>query len=476
MLNELEKGAGGKGPAGAGPALPATRRVLALGFGVLLVLLVLSGLNALHVLSELKNSNETTLRQYLARERQLEELRSAVYLSGTYIRDYLLEPDPAKAEQNRLVLASSRQQIDSLLSKKGPLFDESNQEMFNALKRETEEYWRALQPVMAWNAAKRHRDGYHFLRDEVFPRRSGTLSIADTIASVNQQQLMQRDQQLVAKFSSLRGELMAALVLMLLLGILQAFFITAHILRLENRTLLHLKEVTEARQELKSLSAKLVTTQENERKSISRDLHDAVGQSLSAIQFELHDLAAAFASDPGQLRARVDRIRGLVEGSSAMVRNMALLLRPSMLDDLGLAAALEWQAREIARSTGASIQVNADGLPKELPDEHKTSIFRIFQEALNNICRHANANSVEITVRAAEPWLVLTVQDDGRGFRPDRSKGLGMVGMQERAENLGGTLRVTSEPGRGTLIEVALPLPARKAMEFRTASSAPMAG
>ncbi len=437
------------------------RSRLIFGFGVLLLLLILSGLSALHALSELQDANETTLKQFLAKTRKLDEIRAAVYLSGTYIRDYLLEPDRLKAEQSRKALIDANSQIESLLADNGPLSGDGDREMFEALKRETREYWQTLAPVLSWSLDQRRREGYRFLRDEVFPRRSSTLSIADTIESVNQQQLMRRDEQLLGRFSSVRSQLVLALVIILLVGLGQAFFSTAHLLRLERQTVKHLHEVMEAREESKHLSAKLVATQEDERKSISRDLHDAVGQSMSAVQFELHDLAIALRPYGAPFRERVDRIRELVESSLAVIRNMALLLRPSMLDDLGLAAALEWLAREISRPTGLRIEVRADGLPGELPDEHKTCIFRIAQEALNNVCKHANAKSVEITARCADSWLLVTVQDDGRGFQNGRGTGLGLTGMQERVESLGGTIKITSGLGKGTLIEVALPLPER---------------
>ena len=438
-----------------------TRAVLVLGFSLLLSLLLLSGLNAIHALSTLQTSNETTLREFLAKEGQLNEIRAALYLSGTYVRDYLLESDAAKAEQSRGALADARSRIESLLAESGAPAGGAEREMFGALQREIRDYWLTLEPVLSWSMEQRRRLGFRFLTDEVFPRRSTTLGIADTIQSMNQQQLMRRDERLLAMFSSVRDELLVALVAMLLVGVILAFFSTAHILRLEKQTLQNLRAATEARQALQSLSAKLVTTQEDERKNISRELHDAVGQSLSAVQFELHDLAVVLPGQPADWRQRINRIREMVEGSAAMVRNMALLLRPSMLDDLGLAAALEWQAREVSRPTGLRIQVRADGVPDWLPDEHKTCVFRIVQEALNNVCKHANANSVEITLHVTDPWLVVTVQDDGRGFRPDRTKGLGLAGIEERVESLGGSLRITSGPGKGTLIEVALPLPPR---------------
>ena len=433
---------------------------LVLGFGVLLILLILSGLSALHALAEVQNANQTSLRQFLAKNQQLDEIRAALYLSGTYLRDYLLEPDRAKAEQSRSELIDAKARIQSLLAENGPLSGASDREMFEALKREIGDYWQTMEPVLQWSMEQR-RQGFRFWDDEVFPRRSNTLAIADNIRSLNRQQLMRRDAELLTEFSAVRSQLLLALVVMLLVGMGQAYFSTSHLLRLENQTLKHLQEVTEARQELKDLSAKLVATQESERKSISRDLHDAVGQSMSAVQFELHDLALALRPYDAQLRESVDRVRGLVESSLAVIRNMALLLRPSMLDDLGLAAALGWLAREISRPTGLRIQVQADDLPPDLPDEHKTCVFRIAQEALNNVARHANANAVEITVRASDSWLAITVQDDGRGFQHGRAHGLGLTGMHERAESLGGSVKITSGPGKGTLIEVALPLPQR---------------
>jgi signal transduction histidine kinase len=293
----------------------------------------------------------------------------------------------------------------------------------------------------------------------VLPRRSSTLGIADTIASVNRQQLIERDDRLLSLFSNFRNRLMIALLIMVVFGVVQASGSTIHLLRMERKTVSHLMEVTEARQELRNLSAKLVTTQEHERKNLSRELHDAVGQSLSAVQFELHDLAMVLQPPHDQFRGRVDRIRELVESCLAMIRNMARLLRPAMLDDLGLAAALEWQAREVARSTGLHIDVRTSNLSGELPDEHKTCVFRIVQEALNNVCRHANADSVQIEFKTSEERGLVTIQDDGRGFRAGQTKGLGLIGMQERTESLGGTLRISSEPGKGTRVEACLPFP-----------------
>jgi len=435
-----------------------TRVALAVGFGVSLILLMLSGLYAIRGISQLESSNDQILAEFLRSETRLDSLRSAIYISGTYVRDYLLEPDAGQAEQSRRALADTRGQIQSLIEPARSDSSEPGEAMYTNLRGEIEEYWRALDPVLGWTAPQRQKEGYRFLHDEVLPRRSTMLSIADTIAAVNQQQLIERDHRLVGMFSGWRRRLMLALLILFLCGLALACATAFYILGLEEQTLAHLREVSKARQELRDLSTRLVQTQENERKKISRELHDAVGQGMSAVQFELHDLSAVLAPFPEPLRIRVDRIRELVENSVAMVRHMALLLRPSMLDDLGLAAALKWQAGQISKSTGVRIEI-VDALPDELPEEHKLCIFRVVQEALNNVCRHARASSVEIALLAEGEQISVLIRDDGRGFRVPAAGGLGLIGMQERVESLGGFLAVSSELGKGASIEACLPLP-----------------
>src|SRR5271165_4849751 len=159
-----------KGPSAAGVRLLTMRGGLVLGFGVLLILLILSGLSAMHALAEVQNANQTSLRQFLAKNQQLDEIRAAVYLSGTYLRDYLLEPNRAKAEQSRSELLDANARIQSLLADNGSLSGSGDQEMFATLKRELRDYWQTMEPVLSWTPEQRSKEGYRFLRDEVFPR------------------------------------------------------------------------------------------------------------------------------------------------------------------------------------------------------------------------------------------------------------------------------------------------------------------
>jgi len=439
------------------PLLFTTRTALLIGYGGMLLLLAFSGLDAIQVLSQMRTSNGSIRQEFLVRNKRLDEIRSAVYLSGTYVRDYLLEPDPEKADRHLKLLEDIRSQIESELAAYEPLVRPENRGPYQSLRSEMNSYWKSLAPAFRWDSAARRKQGYQFLRDEVFPRRTTMLSIADRIGGVNERELTAGDQRISDTFTAFRTRLVAVLAITLLLGIFLASGSMRHILYLERTAAQHLEDVSEARSELKDLSAKLLEAQENERRSISRELHDAVGQSLSAVLFEVRNLLAILPKEPASLRVHAATIRGLVENSIAMVRNMALLLRPSMLDDLGLVPALEWQARELSRRSGVIVDVTAENIPDDLPDELKTCIFRVVQEALHNVAKHAAARSVRIRVDSQEDSILLSVQDDGIGMEKDRHRGLGLVGIQERVENLKGSVMVSSEPGKGTVLSVVLP-------------------
>jgi len=201
-----------------------------------------------------------------------------------------------------------------------------------------------------------------------------------------------------------------------------------------------------------------VQAQEMERRALSRELHDEVGQSLSAVLVELRNLSSGLAArSEEQSRAQIETIMGLVENTVGVVRNMALLLRPSMLDDLGLIPALRWQAREVSKRTSMDVSVVTELKSDDLPDEYKTCIYRVVQEALHNCSRHSQATMARIRVREEPGRLSLTVQDDGQGFDVEQSKGLGLLGIEERVTRLGGKLEVHSEPGGGTILAVDLP-------------------
>lgn len=434
--------------------------ILLAGFGGLLVLLGYAGLDDINVLHRIETSNNAIRQDFVTRNERLNEIRSSLYLSGTDVRDYLLDPDVAQAEVHRRALEQSRENMRLALAAYARQVRPGDAEPFHRLERDLTDYWSVLDPVFGWSPDERRLRGYDFLRREVYPRRATMLQLADQISTVNTRELDDGNRRLAELFHQFRVRVALTLAVTISLGLLLATVSIRHTLRLEREAKARYAEIEHARGELRDLSARLVETQENERRAISRELHDEVGQTLSAGIVELKNLAAAM---PAELRrgfeSRIEAVRRLVEGALGEVRNMALLLRPSMLDDIGLVPALRWQAREVSRRTGLRVDIAADQQLADLPDEHKTCVYRVVQEALHNCSRHADARLCRVTLRADPPTLFLSVQDDGKGFDVSQDRGLGLLGIQERVERLGGTFRVASASGTGTILSIQLPLP-----------------
>jgi signal transduction histidine kinase len=438
-----------------------SRWALVAGFGGLLVLMLIAGLDAGLLLRKTEVENERIRHEFLERLRILEKIRSDLYLSGTYARDYLLEREAGNADSHRALLEATRKEMDEILARYVGLFQQGEAPAVADLDRELSDYWRTLAPVFRWSPEERRERAYAFFASQIVPRRLGMLGIADRIARLNEEQLAAGERRVDALFARVKTHLTLALLASLALGTVFAGLVVRRILHLEEVARQRYAELEAARKELQELSARLCDVQESERRTISRELHDEVGQSLTALIIELGELEAAVSgpAEPG-LRARVAQIRTLAEGTVGVVRNMALLLRPSMLDDLGLGPALQWQAREVSKRSGLRVNVAASDLSDDLPDEYKTCLYRVVQEALHNCVRHAQATHVRITVRQEATRLLLTVQDDGQGFRAEEGRGLGILGIEERFAHLGGTFRVDSEPGAGTVLSGGLPLPA----------------
>jgi len=439
--------------------MPAqSRLVLALGFGGLLSIMALAGIDALRVLQQFRRSDERIRSRYLSQNHTLNEIRSDVYVSGTYVRDYLLEPDVQRADAYRASLEDTRRHMEAALESYRRQLAPTETGHYSALHTQLMGYWGILDPIFRWGPAERRGSGYAFLRDEVFPRRQNMLALADQIAALNDQQLTAGNRQVVSLLLNFQTRLLLTLFAALALGLGLALFTMRKILKLEQQARQQYVEVAQARTQLKELSARLVQAQEAERRALSRELHDEVGQSLSAALMELRNLLTGLrVRSEEESRRRVENVKSLIEGSIRVVRNMALLLRPSMLDDLGLIPALKWQARETSKSTGMDVSVAAELASDELPDEYKTCIYRVVQEALHNCARHSHASTVRIRVERAHDRLLLTIQDDGQGFDIRETKGLGLLGIQERVARLGGKCSVHSQPGHGTILSAELP-------------------
>jgi signal transduction histidine kinase len=450
-----------------------TRIALFAGFGGLLVLLGVLGLSAISFLSEIKAHEEKIRQDYVNRNRILQNLRSDIYTSGTYIRDFLLDTNEAFAAGHRDQFLETQRQLGNEVAEYRRVNGSADLAPVSQLAGELTAYMKALAPVLNWDAAERRTRAYAFMQDELLPRRMSALSFADHIQQISERQLEQNSAAVSVMLSSFQAKLLLLLVLTAVSGLALAGISLWRLLNLEHESQRRFDDAVSTREELKRLSAELVSAQENERRRISRELHDEVGQVLSAIMLGLGNLRSALrANNSAEALRQLQLVENMTERNATVVRNISLLLRPTMLDDLGLIPALKWLAREVSRTGSMAVEVEADSFVDDVPEEHRTCVFRVVQEALRNAARHSGAREARICVKEEGGILRLSVQDDGKGFVPALETGLGILGMQERVVSLAGTMKVNSTPGRGTLITFDLPLPTRHRSGEAVSSSA----
>lgn len=220
------------------------------------------------------------------------------------------------------------------------------------------------------------------------------------------------------------------------------------------------QELRASSEQLRNLAAHLLSVREEERARISREVHDELGQSLTAVKMDLAWLAGRLPRRNGQMLKRIRSTRQLADSIIQSIRRISTELRPAVLD-LGLAAAVEWQVQEFQARSGIQCKVRLLTQEVFAPDV-STALFRILQETLTNVARHAKATRAEVVLQKQRDRLVLLIRDNGRGFDqadPSLSKSLGLLGMRERAAILGGRVNISSAPGKGTTVTAWIPLP-----------------
>jgi PAS domain S-box-containing protein len=223
--------------------------------------------------------------------------------------------------------------------------------------------------------------------------------------------------------------------------------------------LLRSEKVAFQRQQLQALAERLRQAREEERKKVARDLHDQIGQILTAIKMDMSWVVRHLPGSKDELHERLAGSIKMVNEGVRSVRSICSGLRPGVLDDLGLAAAIEWQANEFASRTGIKCEVSVPPVELKLDGDRATALFRIFQECLTNVARHAEAQAVHTSLKEQDGIVLLVVEDNGKGFRQSEVAGsLGVLGMKERAQVCGGDVQVSSAPGKGTTVTVRVPV------------------
>jgi signal transduction histidine kinase len=221
------------------------------------------------------------------------------------------------------------------------------------------------------------------------------------------------------------------------------------------------REIRNSREQLRNLSAHLQSVREEERTRMAREIHDELGQSLTALKMDISWLNRRFLEENPAFKKKLASMEEIIDRTIQTVQKLSGELRPGILDDLGLAAAIEWQAEEFQNRTGIECEVSLSHEETVLTRDQSTTMFRIFQETLTNVIRHARATKVVVWLGERKGSIVLEVSDNGRGITESEindPKSFGLIGMRERVEFIDGEVTIAGYPGKGTKITVTLPL------------------
>jgi len=461
-----------KRPYDSRPARPDMSKlaVLKLGFGAMVALLVFSAVEGYRIQEQSSRNTAAICQRFVETGEQLSHMRRLLFAASLTIRDYLFCKEAVRSAAFRSELRDladqTRQSLQTLEHSIGRRQTVELREKING-------FLGTVELTIPWPDEQRAAAGFAFIQSEIAPRRGAVSGVLRELMSVNQQLLETSRQQFAASWRAAAARLSIMLVLCIVIGVVVAHASVGHVSRLEAQSIRRFEEVTQAKEELARLSARLLQVQEDERRRLSRELHDEIGQTLTALRIEISHARDAWRAGSPSLSARLNEAHSLAERTVNTIRDISLLLRPSLLDDLGLEPALQQQVEDFSRRSGIRCTLEQTSLDDTLPDSVKTCVYRAVQEALNNCEKHSGASWVRIQALQDGPLLSVEIADNGVGFEVKRhgaalGPGLGLIGMRERVAALGGRLTLVSAPGKGTKLGLTIPL--RSHAGFRTAT------
>ncbi|MBI4887989.1 MAG: sensor histidine kinase [Acidobacteria bacterium] len=444
------------------------RGALVAGFAVVFALWLASGYELIRSIRAADQQMASSRRAFARGEQVLSTLTSHVLLGSIYLRDALMDPSPDAREHYRQELTQIRRDVDEALPEYLPLVDTPlEREQWDRLQLELGNYWKSREVAFTMEArpdAASSAASVAIIRGRLVPARESILQIVNSLSALERTSIENHEQEMARFFQTAQTRVVTLASLALLAGLVVAFVAARHVGRLQVESERQRRAEQQNRRDLERLSARLVTAQEEERRSLARELHDAVGQALTAIKMEM---GVALRGGTGDARARtaLEQARAIAETTLQNVRDLSQLLHPSMLDDFGLPEALGAHLRSFSRRTSIRAQLTHERMEDRLPPDIEVCVYRIVQEALTNVARHSGASSCTVALVRREDILSLTIEDDGSGISPavvrtpDVRRGLGLIGMRERAQALTGSFVIENRLEGGTRVMVRLPVP-----------------
>jgi signal transduction histidine kinase len=452
--------------------LPATSRraratltirgALIAGFTVVFALWLVSGYELVRGVRELERRVAAVHDTAFRGNQVLGTVRTSVLLGSIYLRDALI--DTASREYYRGELKVLRDDIERVLpAYLGMVGSEAEREQWQRLGVELEKYWQSREVVFEPNAPRTPAEAAVLLRQRVVPARNSILEIVDALSALQQASRERAATEASLLYADALRRVLSLAGLAVIAGLVVAVVASRHVARLERQIERQRQAEQQNRRDLERLSARLVSAQEQERRSLARELHDAVGQALTAIKMEVGVALRGVEAD-SRARGSLEEARGIAETTLQNVRDLSQLLHPSMLDDFGLPESLRAHLRSFSKRTGIRAQLTHERMDDRLPPELEVCVYRIVQEALTNVARHSGASACTVSLIRRDGLLHLTVEDDGKGIStmpraPDAGRGLGLIGMRERAQALSGSFEIENRREGGTRVIIRLPAP-----------------
>jgi signal transduction histidine kinase len=438
------------------------RGALVAGFAVLLAVWVFAGFELIRGLGDVKRRVTAEHAAFSRAGDTLSLIRQNVLEGSIDVRDALIEADPVARASYRDELRVLRSGIERRMNQHVPTVElPAERQAWMRLGTTLDEYWRSLEFVFAADLPTGTARAATLLRRNVRPIRKDVLALLDNLKALQTASQRQHDVDVASLYAGAQARFVWIVAGALLLGMGAAWSAARHVAALEREIHRQRSAETQNRLDLERLSARIVEAQEAERRSLARELHDEVGQALTAIKMSV-GLASRTTGTPVRARAILDEARGIAEATLQGVRDLSQLLHPSMLDDFGLPETLAAYLRNYSKRTGIRAQLSHDGVDARLPADVEVGLYRIVQEALSNVARHSAAVSCTVALRRIDDQIELVVEDTGRGINlssstSDAGRGLGLMGMRERAQSLAGRFAVENRPGGGTRLVVRLP-------------------
>lgn len=443
------------------------RAALFLGFGLTFGIWLFAGYFFLNRVNEIETQTATVDARYMQSQDRLSTVRAQILLGSVYVRDALL--DPASAAEHRAKIEEFHAIAVDALGGYEPVLDSgAERDRVQRLEREIETFHLTMLEVLSGDSSQWPATANQLLRTKVVPRREAVIAMSEEIQALNRGAFIQQQRAVADIYANNQRALWISLGLAVAASLAVGLLVARYAGRLESSLeAQHARAAADA-QELQRLSAKLITAQEEERRAIARELHDEVGQVLMAIRVELAVAQRSVETAGGNPRL-LDDMRTITEGALTTVRDLSHLLHPALLDDLGLNDAIEWYLRGFSRRYDIRAELVPRNMSERLAPELEASAYRIVQEALTNIAKHARATECRVLLERTSGILRVSVEDDGVGFDPagvkrDGPQGLGLVSIRERAIQLQGQVTLTSMPGQGTRLVVELPVRLRQAV------------